>query len=353
MIYLTTGANGAGKTLNTLKTVREKQVKEGRSVYFNGFSIKPEKAAEFGWKEFDPKKWQDLPDGAILICDECQNEFPVRPSSQAVPEYVRGLSEHRRRGFDFYMITQHPQNLDMFVRRLIGSPGWHRHLKRAFGADMVSVLEWSAVNGNCEKNGAGNSARVSMVPYPKEVYEWYNSATLHTAKKSIPKQVYMLGALILVVPVLFYFGYKSLTGKVIAPPASTLTGPVAGATGAGVKLVAGPMSPADYLASYIPRLEGFPQTAPRYDELTKPVSAPYPAGCVQTPTRCQCYSQQGTKLDTKEGVCSQIVKSGYFVDWATGPTATPKSDQVATRDTAPDLSAGYAATFPPVKIRAY
>lgn len=338
MIYLTTGANGAGKTLNTLKAVREKQVAEGRTVYYNGFAMRPEKAKEFGWLPFDPRKWQDLPDGAILIVDECQNEFPVRPSSAAVPEYVRALSEHRRRGFDFYMITQHPQNIDMFVRRLIGSPGWHRHLKRAFGSDMVSVLEWSAVNGNCEKNGAGNSARVSMVPYPKEVYQWYDSATLHTAKKSIPKQVYVLGALVVVIPVMMYFAYNRLTsiGKppVVATPSGSMSAP--GQNQASPKRDI-PLTPAEYVASYQPRLAGFPNTAPRYDEVTKPVDAPYPAACIANATRCQCYTQQGTKLDTPEATCKQIVKGGYFVDWAV-KVMPPQLQQVK------DLPAGPVAS---------
>ncbi len=67
MIYLTTGANGAGKTLNTLKFVREKQVAEGRTVYYNGFDMLPEKAAEFGWLKFDPRLWQSLPDGIAPV----------------------------------------------------------------------------------------------------------------------------------------------------------------------------------------------------------------------------------------------------------------------------------------------
>ena len=36
MLYLISGANGAGKTLNTLKWVRERQLKENRPVCHNG-----------------------------------------------------------------------------------------------------------------------------------------------------------------------------------------------------------------------------------------------------------------------------------------------------------------------------
>ncbi|CAN7485653.1 zonular occludens toxin domain-containing protein [Acidovorax sp. LjRoot74] len=77
MIYLTTGGNGAGKTLFTLKDVREQQLKENRPVYFHGFKAK-QVLLDWGWQEFDPKRWQDLPDGSICVMDECQNEFPAK-----------------------------------------------------------------------------------------------------------------------------------------------------------------------------------------------------------------------------------------------------------------------------------
>lgn len=324
MIYLITGANGAGKTLNTLKFVREKQVAEGRSVYYHGFAMDAAKAAEFGWQEFDPKEWQKLPDGAILIVDECQNEFPVRPSSAPLPEYVRALSEHRKHGFDFFMVTQHPQNIDMFVRRLIGSPGWHRHLKRTFGADMVSVLEWSAVNGTCEKDGAGKSARVSMVAFPKEVYSWYASASLHTGKRSIPRQVYILCFLVVLIPLMIWAAVHRLTAK--AAPA--LAGPVASSSApAGVRPGQSSLTPAEFAATFAPRVTGLAQTAPRYDEVTKPITAPYPAACVNMGDRCGCYSQQGTKLDVPFDLCKSIVSRGFFVDWQANPVAAAGAGQ--------------------------
>lgn len=124
MLYLSSGANGAGKTLFTLKDVRDLQVKTGRPVAHNG---RFELVAEFGWKQIDAKEWQQEPDGTIFLFDECHNDFPVRGTGSAVPDYVKMLAEHRRRGFDFFLITQHPMNVDAFVRRLIGPPGWHRH----------------------------------------------------------------------------------------------------------------------------------------------------------------------------------------------------------------------------------
>lgn len=318
MIYLTTGGNGAGKTLLTLRDVREKSLKENRPVYYNGrFDL----VADFGWIKCDFKDWQTLPDGSIFIVDECHNDMPVRSTREPLPEHIKMLAEHRRRGFDFYLITQHPLNIDSFVRRLISSPGWHRHLKRASGAPLVSVLEWPAVNDKCEKNGSGASAATSMVAYPKEVYAWYNSTSLDTAKIKIPFQVKMLVACLLLVPLLGYYGWQSFKNaqpgaKARAAAESSQSSPgQQGAPGAPQEKKV--MSAQEYAQSFQPRIEGLAYTAARYDESTRPVNVPYPAACIQMGTRCECFTQQATKLPVPLSICVQIVAGGFFNDWDT------------------------------------
>jgi len=322
MIYLRTGANGAGKTLLTLKEVREKSIKESRPVYHNGRFKVAEDGPLADWKVIDAKDWQTVPDGAIFLFDECHKDFPPRSPSSAVPPYVQMLAEHRSRGFDFYLITQHPGNFDKFIRNIIGSPGWHQHLKRASGAPLVSVLQWAAVNDQPQKNGSGASAQVSMVPYPKEVYGWYQSTSLDTAKVKIPFQAKLLVFALLAVPAMGYLAYsrymhqfsKENVAHQLGIPASGSG--VVGNGGAGV-VEAKPavMTPAEYLASYTPRVVGLAYSAPRYDALTVPVNAPFPAGCVSMGSRCTCYTEQGTKIDTTNAICVQIVKDGYFKDW--------------------------------------
>lgn len=321
MIYLTTGANGAGKTLNTLKHVREKQLSENRPVFYNGFAMRVDKAREFGWQSFDPKDWQALPDGSILILDECQNDFPVRGASAPIPEYVRALSEHRRRGFDLFMITQHPQNIDLFVRRLIGSPGWHRHLKRTFGADLVSQLEWTSVNPACEKPSSGKDGKVSMVPYPKEVYQWYDSAVIHTGKKSIPKQVYVLGICVLLVPLLIWAAVSSVISPKTLPSASSVSSSALSSLPPLPPPSQSGLTPSDYVDTFAPRVVGLAHTAPRYGDITKPTVAPYPAACIKMRDRCSCYTQQATPLATTPEICIAVVKGGYFMDWLASDSA--------------------------------
>lgn len=318
MLYLITGANGAGKTLNTLKWVQERAVKENRPVAHNG-RFEPVEGGEISnWKRIDPTKWQDEPDGTIFVIDECHNDFPLRAPSSMPPEHVRMLAEHRRRGFDFYLITQHPQNIDSFVRRLIGSPGWHRHLKRAFGADLVSVLEWSAVNAQCEKPGSGKSGTVTMQAFPKDVYGWYRSASLHTGKKKLPRALWFVLAAVLLIPVVLAMAYSAVNRNISkdAPQKfePSIQSPMrqVSAKNSASSVDDDPM---EYLRRRVPRLPEFPHTAPIYDEVTKPAQAPYPAACVSMGERCDCYTQQGTRMRVVKAVCLQIVEIGFFVDW--------------------------------------
>ena len=340
MIYLRTGANGTGKTLLTLKEVHDKALKESRPVYHNGRFAPVAGGPLDNWQELDIKDWQSVPDGAIFVVDECHNDFPLRTAKESLPEYVKQLAEHRRRGFDFYLITQHPMNIDPFVRRLIGSPGWHQHLKRVSGAPLVSVLEWPAVNDQPQKNGSGVSASTKMVSYPKEVYNWYSSTSLDTAKIKIPNQVKFLAVALVLIPVLFYYAWTSFQSR---QPFKNVTPAAAVAAPAGAPVQPGPggnpvQSTQQFLAAYQPRIDGLPHTAPRYDEATKPTTAPYPAACVSMGDRCDCYTQQGTKLQTSAHLCKQIVSDGFFQDWGdqtpnhigAAPPALPQASEKLT-----------------------
>lgn len=324
MLYLITGANGAGKTLNTLKWVRERSVKEGRPVCHNG-RFEPVEGGELSsWKRIDFKDWQKEPDGTIFLIDECHNDMPVRGASATVPDEIRMLAEHRRRGMDFYLVTQHPQNIDNFVRRLVGSPGWHRHLKRTFGADLVSCIEWAAVNPNCEKDGSGKTGTVSMVGFPKEVYGWYKSASLHTGKKKIPRAVWTALAAVILAPTMIYFAvsgvYKNVVKGKAEPVATAGASQAPGRAGNEGRV----LTAAEYVGARVPRIPGFPHSAPAYDSVTQPVEAPYPAACVVMRGECKCYTQQATLLYMPEGLCKHIVERGFFVDFKLPAREAPR-----------------------------
>lgn len=317
MLHLITGTNGAGKTLHALKWVMERSKKENRPVCHNG-RFKPKAGGPLeSWKQIEFKDWQNEPDGTIFLIDECHNDLPNRATGAAVPDHVKMLAEHRRRGFDFYLISQHPANIDSFVRRLIGSPGWHRHIKRIWGQDFVSVLEWDSVNLNCEKaNSSSTNGTSSQSKFPKEVYEWYESATIHTNKKKIPKVVWMF---IIALCVIAFFTWQSYRNVVAigdkGTKKETATAADGTATSAPAEKELIKLSAEDWMALRKPRLPEFPHTAAAYDDVTKPTTAPYPAACVQSKEKCKCYTQQATVMFISLSTCKQIVENGYFMDW--------------------------------------
>ena len=359
MLYLTTGGMGAGKTLYTLSWVRALQLATDRPVAIHQVHDKREdkmkpritlqgEALSWGWKVIDFENWADEPDGTIFIIDECHEVMPTRGATAKAPSpHIQDLASHRHRGFDFYLITQHPKNMDSFVRRLIADPGWHRHIKRRRGADFASVLEWPNVTEKCESNTAGKTATVTSGRYPKEVFDWYVSASIHTAKFRFPKQLYFIIAAIVLVPLLIggaVYYLKNVRGSVdtaSAKPSGLMPSLNLGSqqVAAGQTGDKRPLTNAEYAEQFMPRLPGLPHTAPRYDELTNPMRAPYPAACMHSKKRdeCKCFTQDATPLDVPMKLCLQIVKDGIFLDWK-DPAANRSQALFEDPKPAPDVA---------------
>lgn len=347
MFYVRTGANGSCKTLFTLRDIRDLQLKTGRPVAHNGrLKIYPHIEKEFGWKQIDFKKWQDEPDGTIFLVDEVYHDLPPRPNGSMIPPYVAKLAEHRSRGMDFFMLCLHPSQFDSFIRKAVGAPGWHQHLKRVAGASpLTRVLQWDAVNDNCQKDGSGKTAQITTRAQPKECYDWYESAFIHTGKVRIPKQVFVfLISMTLAVALGSYAIYRLWPKKaeaVKAEASQMVNGGAVGGPGAARKAQgvgaesARPVSAAEYAELQTPRFAPLMHTAPAYDELTKPKRVPLPAACVSMRSKgCKCYTQDGTPYPMDASVCLAIVKDGIFLPFVDSPYPAPPVQRLAVAEVA-------------------
>jgi len=351
-ITLVTGLPGHGKTLYTLARWKPEAEKAGRPVFHNnipGLAIP-------GWQPWEVEKWQDLPAGSLLVVDEAQFAFPVTGRGQT-PDWVQKLATHRHLGLDLVVITQNPMLLDAFVRRLVDR---HFHVVRKFGTKFATIYEFvNGVKDDVAKN-RGDGIRHEF-RYPAEVYGWYKSAELHTVKSRIPARVWMLLVLPVLFIVLLWVGYQRMNPDARLKQTQDALG-IAGQT--GVKQGTAPqsfgqpvgargqerMSPAEYAAAHTPRLEGLPHTAPIYDGVTQPQQAPYPAACIASTKRCQCYSQQGTRLDMRDQLCRQLADGGFFVAWTAAGERVQASGSPApaapARQAAPGGHAGFHAPAP-------
>ncbi|MGZ8339558.1 MAG: zonular occludens toxin domain-containing protein [Telluria sp.] len=308
MITLMTGLPGNGKTLFALWYIKAKAEKEQREVYYHNI-----KDLTLPWTACDAQKWMDLPHGSIIVIDECQDVFPKKPNGAALPDYYSELAKHRHRGFDIYLITQHPSLIDNFVRQLVGQ---HFHSVRKFGLSRSTIYEWSATNPAPQNPSSQKAAIPLKWAYPKEVYSYYKSAEVHTVKRAVPMKLVL--AVLFVVGVAG-FGYYMLdsyqnrtkpkaaqTGEVVQPGA-------AGVAGGGVVAKFDPLQDAIRFSQMsTPRVVGLQHTAPKYDKLTEPTAVPVPAMCIQRGEACKCFSQQATPLDVQYNMCLEFARNGYF-----------------------------------------
>ena len=309
-INFVTGLPRAGKTLWTLVHVRELASKENRAVYtcnIPGVTIP-------GWESIEhPNDWLTLPDGAIIVVDELQDFWGKAAQGSRVPEPIVELSKHGKRGFDFFFITQEPNLVHSTPRDLCA---YHFYVVRAFGAQAAVTYKFQRIQVHPERM----TKKAETIPwrYPKEAFTWYKSADLHNIKRKIPLKAKLIPVALLAVG-FFAWGavqmFRSSVDKAkgspivaAAPAGGTFGGAVPGASLA-------PATAAQVVASYLPRIEGLPHTAPRYDGMTAASVVPYPAACLSMGDRCNCYSQQATPIAVPAFLCKQIVKSGMFVDW--------------------------------------
>ena len=337
-IVLTTGTPGSGKTLRTLWDVEKLRKESGREVYYHGIKdlllpwIKLDDDPKFDPDAKPPTfglmctEWFKLPHGSIVVLDECQRIFRSRASGSQVPQHVSELETHRHKGFDLFLVTQHPAIIDLNVRRQVQT---HRHLKRRFGTQMVSMFSWEGVKDNPDKSV--NNSLTTTFRYPKEVFSWYKSAEIHTVKAKVPFKVWFILAAPLIIIALGFFAANRLKGMSATDIEPTeqdqFTPGINGATRAPPKeqqITAlqkhAPDEMAEYLASERPRFPELPYTAPKYDNITKPQIAPVYQGCViamqQGNKAAFCYLQGGIKRTVGLEFAENFINTGgVFIDF--------------------------------------
>lgn len=307
MIVVVTGTPGAGKTLFAIDEIRKISERENRPVFVDGVD-----GLKLPWVPMDARKWREMPPNAILLVDEAQRVFRPASSGAAIPDFIADLETHRHDGVDIWLTTQHPSFLHAHLRKLAGR---HYHLIRAYGAQKATLWRWEQIKDNCDKSRK-DTVGVSW-SYPKDVYALYKSAEVHTIKRTVPRAAWYLGACVLAFAFLAWRVYDRRIAHTDAIPGESVAVGSASVPQADEhRRPNGPLSAHEYVQTFQPRVQGLAYTAPAYDQVTKAVRAPYPAACLENATRgCECYTQQGTRLEVTEQLCRGIVKGGFFVAW--------------------------------------
>lgn len=277
MIYLITGVPGSGKTLYAIRLILEWQ-KQGRTVYadIDGINI-PNVLPS-------PQDWRDTPEGSVVIYDECQKIFPsTGRAGVAEDERLRALETHRHSGHDLVFITQAPTFVHHHIRKLVGK---HIHAFRAMGLQGATLFKWDGVcdapNGYHERKQA-DSERWA---YPKDLFQYYKSATVHTHKFKMPRKILLIGgfALVAIIGALIY-GMNSGLAKTIEHTEQTES-----ATKAHSAPVAG---------SYTYNNTSL-QEVHNAAVANRSIS-----GCVSG-VHCRCFDNEGFLLDLEPKICRDM-----------------------------------------------
>lgn len=340
MFVLRTGLQGNGKTLNTIKEVDAKAAKEGRPVYYHnirGFDPNAE-VLQAVWQEFDdPLKWYELPQNAIIVIDEAQTFFRVRPVGSAVPPYASALETMRHRGHELHCITQNPGLLDTHFRKLCNS---HIHYVRGHKGKVIKRWQFERVNMDVEKKNEFSDGQATRVLLDKKYFGVYQSVaegSEHHMKFKPPRALFVFIICLIGVS---YFGYGIYDRRIATnkPDSDAIPQTEAVQSANTVpaqqssQITRSPLSESDYLDLRTPRLPDVPSSAPIYDEVTRPVTYPK-LSCMYTADSeliernhqrfvvgfrdgrlygCRCNTQQGTRAVVSFDGCMAYVNEGAF-----------------------------------------
>lgn len=309
MIYLITGTPGGGKSLRAV-WYAEEFLRMGRAVFgnINGYSrqapipgmvalVKDPKSGK--WHGGTGGDWRDTPDGSVVIYDEAQRDFPQRSNSAPVPDLIRAMETHRHTGHDILIVTQHPNQVDHWLRRLVGK---HDHVRRLGGMSRVALISADSVM-ELPVGVESSAGEKGFWKYPKHLYDAYESATFHTVKHRLPQPVIFMLVLVGIALLAGIWALAHFSGSSADPAAS-----VASASAKPVSEAALPPEP--NLA--VNRLLALKPVEVRpllpLDEYLQQVKASRSVmGCAKSALSCKCWDVSGDPLLISDQICSAMM----------------------------------------------
>ena len=328
MIYLFTGNMGTGKTsrvvsmiLNNEDGLFKMKLEDGtevdRPLYFchiDGLDKRKFNAHELTEEEIMSAPLRDIiPQGAVLIVDEAHYTYPVRAAGRPVPPYIQELTELRHYGHTVILMTQHPSQLDVFVRNLVSK---HTHLERkAVGMKQYS---WYKCVTSLDNPAGVTGVESSSWKPPKDAFKYYKSSSQHQKfKKNIPLAVW---ALIGIFAFMAWKGYNVYQIYQQGTGQSEVVQSVSDSSSneqQAINETDQPKIQQDINSNlkpedFVPTLAEKPESKPIYDNVRQVKTFEYIAGCVEGGNSgCTCYSDQGTPLkEITKAMCKDYVKNG-------------------------------------------
>lgn len=309
-IELFTGKPGAGKTNHAVKRAID-AIKAGRPVYVTNMTGMNIPGAML-WE--DPKKWMELPAGALLIVDEAQRYWRATRSGD-IPLELQDAETHRHLGIDMLLTTQQPTYLHKHLRGLIMPHTHHTRLTKK----TSRTYKWqNRCVDDPESGGEIALAEEGLYVLSAEGFKCYTSTEQDTHKPKIPRKIIVVAAIFAAVIALFWYGISSVEkmGKV----GDSVTAPVSAEPGLPQsRAPAASMTKEAYATAITPRFAPAPWSSPMFDD-RKPKSEPE-VWCMASgagsdaqgeyrEAGCSCKTEQGTAYKMTELQCAQVARAG-------------------------------------------
>ncbi|TAJ51611.1 MAG: hypothetical protein EPN60_04465 [Nevskiaceae bacterium] len=336
-ITLVTGTPGAGKSLWTISHVEAQRTQRGLPVFYSGIP-----GLTLPWTEIQPETWHQVDGPAIVVIDEAHRVFPPRPPGSRASDHVAPFDQLRHKGLEVVLITQHPGEIDHYIRRRVGR---HVHLERVFGRHYARTKEWQELGDpsdyhSCKKAIAGT------FPYPKDFFGAYKSADAHTMQPRLPWKTLgwrlALPLIAVAIAVGLFLRGLSHSKEQAAAAVETVSHPVHSDVSPSTQRAT---ESAGWAAAFNERVPGIPYSSPFYDAAVRPATFPKISGCIEVRTdmrtKCFCETQQGTRITTiTTAQCQYWLQNGWFDFSQTGAEAESGSASTS--------SSSYSSGFYPV-----
>ena len=264
-----------------------------------------------------------FPVGSLIIVDECHYVYPVRPSSRPAPDYIAKLTELRHQGHTLIIMTQHPANIDIYVRNLVS-----RHIHVARKQATTRLYEWNECMVNLSKQSLADATQRLYRP-PKNAFKYYKSSSIHIKhKRRISPMVYVLFFCIISIAFIIYrFSGKNEPEQPInVTPQTQIDAQMASdvlpnatqssmdTTSIGANNDTPQAGQSLKPTDFVPTIPEKPESKPLYDGIRQPKTFEQVKGVMISKGKCTAYSQQGTVVNVSDVFCKKWAKDGLPFD---------------------------------------
>lgn len=327
MITFITGGKGGGKSLNMIKYVNENPDFDQLNVYYLNLELLPKSDEIFkkNWQLTTQEEFLNwfnfYPAGSVIVVDEIQDFMPIRSKTSRPPEFVKQLAFTRKKGIHIVCNSQYPMQVDIDLRRQSTE---HIHVElTAFGRGRAYYWRTYKTDPN-DYFARKEAVETKIYKLDKKYYNTYKSADIHITTHRPPKKLYYVFALFAACAVYGVYVVSRIIDrgqpKDLAPKSTEQKTSVLDSV---TNLIPGPSNrqydefgssaSLDYLIARTPVYQGFPDSAPLYNNDEQKNSViPILAGCQLIDMQCSCNDQYGSIVTMSHQMCLSYIRSSLI-----------------------------------------